>query len=240
MMKTSVWALNEQEVPGERGGLHWRVSYPGYPVGRGQKDPTARDEALRRLGLNESRRRAMGVDLSVFTANVRPIHDGNHPWRGLAPFPHFEPGQFAQTCGSSASEQGGPDPRTAALRAEDFNQPTSWVFFTKGPAALQLRSGAPGQLALTQGGRQTQLALEDSGIGLSALGLAPGLNVLSRGQTYYHRPGNWAEQPNFFNPYWRPRLASVYQGRRTLPWVEELIGKLPPELRGKPQKALTH
>jgi len=36
-----------------------------------------------------------------------------------------------------------------------------------------------------------------------------GLNVLSRGQVYYHRPGDWREQPNFFNPFWRARLAPI-------------------------------
>ena len=26
---------------------------------------------------------------------------------------------------------------------------------------------------------------------------------------YYHRPGVWDEHPNFFNPFWRARLAPV-------------------------------
>ena len=67
-----------------------------------------------------------------------------------------------------------------------------------------------------------------------------GLNVVSRGQTYYHRPGNWAEQPNFFNPYWRPRLASVYQGRFSLPFVGELVDRLPGPLKDIPPKIITH
>jgi hypothetical protein len=29
--------------------------------------------------------------------------------------------------------------------------------------------------------------------------------------TYYHRPGNWAEHPNFFNPFWRAKLAPIGQ-----------------------------
>ena len=67
-----------------------------------------------------------------------------------------------------------------------------------------------------------------------------GLNVISRGQTYYHRPGNWAEQPNFFNPYWRPRLASVYQGRHSLPFVGAAGGRLPGVLKDIPPKIITH
>jgi hypothetical protein len=72
------------------------------------------------------------------------------------------------------------------------------------------------------------------------LGLVEGLNVISRGQTYYHRPGNWAEQPNFFNPYWRPRLASVYQGRHSLPKVGEMLDALPGPLQGLAPKLMTH
>ncbi len=66
------------------------------------------------------------------------------------------------------------------------------------------------------------------------------MNVISRGQTYYHRPGNWAEHPNFFNPYWRPRLASVYQGRHTLPFVGQMVDALPGVMKDIPPKIITH
>ena len=59
-------------------------------------------------------------------------------------------------------------------------------------------------------------------------GMAGGMTVVARGQVYYHRPGNWNEQPNFFNPYWRPRLASVWQGKDQLPYVEKMLNGLPP------------
>ena len=36
-----------------------------------------------------------------------------------------------------------------------------------------------------------------------------GVHALSRSMTYYHRPGNWKEQPNMFNPYWRAKLAPI-------------------------------
>jgi hypothetical protein len=36
--------------------------------------------------------------------------------------------------------------------------------------------------------------------------LHKGLNALSAAQAYYHRPGEWKEQPNFFNPLWGARL----------------------------------
>jgi hypothetical protein len=75
-----------------------------------------------------------------------------------------------------------------------------------------------------------------------AFGLASstGLNAISRAQVYYHRPGNWAEQPNFFNPYWRPRLASVSQGAESLPLLKQLMQALPERLQGSPHKLFTH
>jgi len=141
-----------------------------------------------------------------------------------------------------------------ARRGQDFNQPSTWVLLTKDARAMRnergARSGAgtnvpallnaEGKLRVALGAGQTSLVVADRGEKLRELGFAPGLNVIARGQTYYHRPGDWAEQPNFFNPYWRPRLASVHQGREGLPLVEAMEAKLPPELRRSPQKALTH
>jgi hypothetical protein len=39
--------------------------------------------------------------------------------------------------------------------------------------------------------------------------LHKGLNAFSAAQVYYHRPGDWREQPNFFNPLWGARLMPV-------------------------------
>lgn len=50
--------------------------------------------------------------------------------------------------------------------------------------------------------------------------LAPGINVMSRARVYYHRPGNWNEQPNFFNPYWRAQLAPI------APKIGALVGRV--------------
>jgi hypothetical protein len=33
-----------------------------------------------------------------------------------------------------------------------------------------------------------------------------GLNAFAAAQVYYHRPGEWKEMPNFFNPLWGARL----------------------------------
>jgi hypothetical protein len=71
-------------------------------------------------------------------------------------------------------------------------------------------------------------------------GWPAGLNAIARAQTYYHRPGNWAEQPNFFNPYWRPRLASIYQARESVPLVQELLRRLPGNANRSAQRFVVH
>jgi len=38
-----------------------------------------------------------------------------------------------------------------------------------------------------------------------------GLNVFAAAQAYYHRPGDWKEMPNFFNPLWGARLMPVLE-----------------------------
>jgi hypothetical protein len=50
--------------------------------------------------------------------------------------------------------------------------------------------------------------------------LQPGVNVMSRARVYYHRPGNWNEHPNFFNPYWRAQLAPI------APKITSLLGRV--------------
>ena len=39
--------------------------------------------------------------------------------------------------------------------------------------------------------------------------LHKGLNAFAAAQVYYHRPGDWQEQPNFFNPLWGARLMPI-------------------------------
>ena len=38
-----------------------------------------------------------------------------------------------------------------------------------------------------------------------------GLNAFAAAQVYYHRPGDWKEQPNLFNPLWGARLMPVME-----------------------------
>ena len=59
--------------------------------------------------------------------------------------------------------------------------------------------------------------------------LEKGLNAFAAAQVYYHRPGDWREQPNFFNPLWGARLMAVTDsnalaraGLSKLPFLSEL------------------
>jgi len=244
--------LNPYERRGGSGGIHWRVSYPGWPNGRGHVDPSGEEAAigLHKTGICVVRGFCLpGMDIAVFAANVRPIEDGNHPWGGIVPFIHFEPGQYADRC----PIRGTPAIGEAVDRRQEFNQPSTWVAFTKSPA--QLRNPARDDTGaaniapalLNAEGRLALGAFPGAEISLDAphtpfhlLGWASGLNAISRAQVYYHRPGNWTEQPNFFNPYWRARLAAVYQGRRDLAGVQGLLDGLPPAVARRLEKYMAH
>lgn len=258
VMKTSIWAMNETEGSHKNGGVHWRIHHETEPTGdnwlRLYRPSGPESEAgVHRSKVCVSKAKLFGScpplvpEIDVYTANVMPAQDGNHPWKGIVPFMHFEPGQYGDTCGGAASEE------SATRYKHDFNQPSTWVALNKTPdqvrnanhsdhegtgsnAIAELNSAGKVQLKFSS----FNSALEMKNNRMKFLSAIEGLNVISRGQTYYHRPGNWAEQPNFFNPYWRPRLASVYQGRHSLPFVGELADRLPGVLKDIPPKIITH
>ncbi|QSQ25043.1 Tad domain-containing protein [Pyxidicoccus parkwayensis] len=251
MMKTSIWALNDTDSGSTKGGLHWRVNYPnnterwvGHIAPRGSE---------RNYGIHEENFCVLELAFkcwaktSVFTANIRPVQDRNHAWGGLTPFMHFEPGQFGDTCSPTANA----DMLNPAKRQQDFNQPSTWVALNKTPEQIvnkdnKDKAGTNAPALLNDKGKlKFSFTGDTDGLEMmnnrkKFLGLVEGLNVVSRGQSYYHRPGNWAEQPNFFNPYWRPRLASVYQGRSQLPKIGTMLDSLPGQLGGLAPKIMTH
>ena len=233
-----------------RRGVHWRLDREGATAEAPDDREVGLDRvqvcALRVLG-------ACAVPVPIYVAHVRPLEDGNHPWGGLMPFSHFEPGQYERACRQGERDRGAPPSLTrSAPRAAEFIQPSTWVLLQKSPEQLKNplsdRTGAgtntpallddDGALHFRFSGAPSALRLDDSRKNFP--GFSTGLTSLSRGQVYYHRPGNWTEQPNFFNPYWRPRLASIYQGRYSLPLVDELARALPPQLAPFPHKVLTH
>lgn len=141
------------------------------------------------------------------TADDYEDHDeGIHDWEGVTAYPKFNPH---------------PD------ETYDYHQPSTWIFLNLPPENFNrfgtARGHRPWSLDFdwTLGSRTASL---DTTPGINDSALLPiltGLNVISRGQAYYHRPrprggggggrSNWQEHPNFFNPFWRARLAPVGQ-----------------------------
>ena len=62
-------------------------------------------------------------------------------------------------------------------------------------------------------------------------------HAVARAQVYYHRPGAWQEMPNFFNPFWRAKLAPVDEGLSRVPFAGQLLSAVPEALRSA---VLTH
>ncbi len=261
-VKTSIWAQSKEEDPtGVGGGIHWRLV-----TGSGiQPGSTASDLPNYSAGGVPNSYRDVGINIfsktivnllgakfktEVYVANVRPIRDQNHPWEGLVRFPHFEPGQYSKACALTLGSAGDASITQAANRLREFNQPSTWVVLNKtaeqtlNPKREQTGAGTNKPALLNDTGalsfafKQTRKLTFDN---TRATFLTfKGLSVVARGQTYYHRPGNWAEQPNFFNPYWKPRLASVWQGKYAFPLVSDLENVLPAPLKDLPQKIITH
>jgi hypothetical protein len=124
--------------------------------------------------------------------------DKSHaPWKGFAPYFLFN---------------------AKGDRSADYNQPSTWIFLNKSHKDFQTASGSHAQS--TRAPWYSNFSFENGGVVVkldTTIGgsrnsyLFEGLNVISRGMAYYHRPDNWTEHPNFFNPFWRAKLAPVGQ-----------------------------
>lgn len=246
-LKTSIWAMRKGDFADN--GIHHRLAYDGN------------DPVDKKLGLNRHRKK-MGLTkfgicipatcfkYSTFVANVIADRDGNHPWKGMTPFSHFEPGHYQNDCVQSlVSRNAKPSDERAANFETDWNQPSTFSVIYKGNADLKNPTSDPnatyntpalitpdGELDLNLFGKSNPLKLDNKGKEFFGLGMM----TFSRAQVYYHRPGNWAEHPNFFNPYWKPRLASVYQGIQHFPYGKQFLDAVPGPLKNVPQKILTH
>lgn len=117
--------------------------------------------------------------------------DRNHAWPGILPYMSYNVGR-----------------RTNGID-EDFHQPDVWIWLHKPQALTQLARTIDFTLTAKNGESQQFSAGVPRG-GSSVF--EPGIHVFARAQAYYHRPGNWAEPPNLFNPYWRARLAPIDEG----------------------------
>jgi hypothetical protein len=117
----------------------------------------------------------------------------NHKFEGIEPYVKFKPNS---------------DP------AVQFNQPSVYVALNKQPDQLGGQAFQQ-HFTITVGSRSEEI---DTTIGKEPLLNMPqfqGLNAWSRAMAYYHRPSfpdgssNWHEHPNFFNPFWRAKLAPI-------------------------------
>ncbi len=126
---------------------------------------------------------------------------GNAPWPGFAPYFKFKPNKD---------------------RTADFGMPSTWIFLNKSHKDFQTETASHSEgrspwyanwswKQASGDGVFKEMKLDTTIGGKRNSYLFEGLNVISRGQAYYHRPDNWNEHPNFFNPFWRARLAPVGQ-----------------------------
>ena len=122
--------------------------------------------------------------------NTTQTESGNHPW---SPAPYFK---F----------------NARSDRNADYNQPSTWIFLNKHHDNFQTGDNKkPWHYDFTFHMGSLPSASLDTTIGGKRVAtvLPEGINVIARGMAYYHRPGDWSEHPNFFNPFWRARLAPI-------------------------------
>jgi hypothetical protein len=179
-------------VTDKKDGKHYRYSFPS-----GLAAPSGMSGLLAFPPMQGAARRSFDRDA-----------DEDHKWKGLSPFFKFKP----------LSEQN-----------SDFNQPSTWMYLNKHHSGFQTgnnkkpwhysfnwiqstgsNSGYTAEGERIGGADVTgQVSLDTTIGGERNSYLFEGLNVISRGLVYYHRPGVWSEHPNMFNPFWRARLAPV-------------------------------
>ena len=136
--------------------------------------------------------------ISARRGNNYETQDGAPAFDGIAPYMRF------------------------AARAQselDFGQPSVYTFANKSARHID-RDGESGpalEFRLDTAGQQNVRFNSRIGAEAGLLGQLTGVNAIARAMTYYHRPGNWAEHPNFFNPFWRAKLAPVVVGLGNTP-----------------------
>lgn len=90
----------------------------------------------------------------------------------------------------------------------DFGQPGVIIWLNKKTGQLT-RDGLTQKFRMDAPTWQSEINTRIGEKGaLSSLSFT-GINAIAAAQVYYHRPGNWKEQPNLFNPFWKARLYPV-------------------------------
>ncbi|HYZ90357.1 MAG TPA: pilus assembly protein TadG-related protein [Myxococcales bacterium] len=140
--------------------------------------------------------------MSRAAARTKPQPDARLFW--MSPYVSFAP-QARSRPGGVATELGNfgqPDVVVGlAYAARDYNREAGSRVFGR---RFGMSMGAAGTGA-TDFSYTAQDAPRIGGLAL----LHDGLNAFAAAQAYYHRPGNWREVPNFFNPLWGARLMPV-------------------------------
>jgi hypothetical protein len=127
----------------------------------------------------------------------------NHPWEGIVRYIKFNPDS----------------------KHKYFHQPSTFALLNKSPEDLGGQAYVQ-NFKFTVGSRSEEI---DTNVGtepLAPMRLLKGINAWSRAMAYYHRPSfkngqsNWREHPNFFNPFWRAKLAPLGES------VSDLVSKI--------------
>lgn len=118
--------------------------------------------------------------------------DPNHDFKGISPYMAYNAGA-----------------KRYLLGGESFHQPEVFVWLHKGME----QAGFKDAIKFEWQTRSNTTAIDttiarSSGFGVRAF---RGVHGIARAQAYYHRPGNWQEPPNLFNPFWRARLAPIVE-----------------------------
>ncbi|EPX59110.1 hypothetical protein D187_003487 [Cystobacter fuscus DSM 2262] len=120
--------------------------------------------------------------------------DDHHTWQGITPFILADPSYYS--------------PWTY-----HFGYPCNVVFASKNVIearkVFQLKTKfMEGKLDMTQKETGDQIFADMTG----------GMLAMSVGRAIYHRPGDWKEEPNFYNPLWTARLAPI-----STHWEKQLV-----------------
>ena len=117
--------------------------------------------------------------------------------------------------------------------AQLFNQPHTWAVVTKSFNDGNLTAAETGRnygdttdqgpfaMKRQMGWGSGQTYTYNNGITQSGVSGRDAMYAVSQGLAYYHRPGDWQEPPNFYNPFWRAKLQPIQMGNAT-----SLSGKL--------------
>jgi len=146
----------------------------------------------------------MGVlsAMSRAAARTKPQPDARLFW--MSPYVYFAP-QARSRPGGLAGDLGNfaqPDVVVGlAYGARDYNRENGSRLFGR-RFGMSMGAASTGK---TDFSYTPQDAPRVAGLPL----LRDGLNAFSAAQAYYHRPGDWREVPNFFNPLWGARLMPV-------------------------------